>query len=246
MAFLIGLAIAFAIGITGVGAGTITAPLLILLLGLPPEVAVGTALLFGFVVKVPAGGVYLLRGQVDGKALGRLLFGGIPGVLLGSLLMASLKGMRDLVLLAVGLTVLLSAGLGLWRSLKGGFPGRERPGLLAPAAFGIGLEVGFSSAGAGALGTLLLFHATRLTPQKVVGTDILFGLVLALLGGGVHLAFGQVDKELLLGLVGGGALGAGLGALLATWLPREPLRRALLVWLLFIGGQLVYRGVVHG
>ena len=246
MAFLLGFLIAFAIGVTGVGAGTVTAPLLILALGLPPEVAVGTALLFGFLVKVPAGAVYLLRRQVDARALLRLLLGGVPGVLLGSLLLTQLKGAKDLVLLLVGLTVVLSAGLGLWRGLKGVGRGRERPWLLPPAAFGIGLEVGFSSAGAGALGTLLLLHATRLSPQKVVGTDLLFGLVLALLGGGVHLAFGQVAPSLLLALASGGAAGGLLGALFATRLPKEPLRRALLLWLLFIGGQLVYRGVVHG
>ena len=218
MAFLLGFLIAFAIGVTGVGAGTVTAPLLILALGLPPEVAVGTALLFGFLVKVPAGAVYLLRRQVDARALLRLLLGGVPGVLLGSLLLTQLKGAKDLVLLLVGLTVVLSAGLGLWRGLKGVGRGRERPWLLPPAAFGIGLEVGFSSAGAGALGTLLLLHATRLSPQKVVGTDLLFGLVLALLGGGVHLAFGQVAPSLLLALASGGVA----------------------------GGLLVYRGVVHG
>ena len=150
MAFLLGFLIAFAIGVTGVGAGTVTAPLLILALGLPPEVAVGTALLFGFLVKVPAGAVYLLRRQVDARALLRLLLGGVPGVLLGSLLLTQLKGAKDLVLLLVGLTVVLSAGLGLWRGLQGDGRGRERPWLLPPAAFGIGLEVGFSSAGAGA------------------------------------------------------------------------------------------------
>ena len=246
MAFLLGFLIAFAIGVTGVGAGTVTAPLLILALGLPPEVAVGTALLFGFLVKVPAGAVYLLRRQVDARALLRLLLGGVPGVLLGSLLLTQLKGAKDLVLLLVGLTVVLSAGLGLWRGLKGVGRGRERPWLLPPAAFGIGLEVGFSSAGAGALGTLLLLHATRLSPQKVVGTDLLFGLVLALLGGGVHLAFGQVAPSLLLALASGGVAGGLLGALFATRLPTAPLRRALPLWLLFLGGQLASRGVVHG
>ncbi len=246
MAFLLGFLIAFAIGVTGVGAGTVTAPLLILALGLPPEVAVGTALLFGFLVKVPAGAVYLWKRQVDPKALLRLLLGGAPGVLLGSLLLAQLKGAKDLVLLLVGLTVVFSAGLGLWRSLRGPGRGRERPWLLPPAAFGIGLEVGFSSAGAGALGTLLLLHATRLSPQKVVGTDLLFGLVLALLGGGVHLAFGQVAPGLLLALASGGVIGGLSGALFATRLPKEPLRLALLLWLLLIGGQLVYRGVAHG
>ena len=246
MAFLLGFLIAFAIGVTGVGAGTVTAPLLILALGLPPEVAVGTALLFGFLVKVPAGAVYLLRRQVDARALLRLLLGGVPGVLLGSLLLTQLKGAKDLVLLLVGLTVVLSAGLGLWRGLKGVGRGRERPWLLPPAAFGIGLEVGFSSAGAGALGTLLLLHATRLSPQKVVGTDLLFGLVLALLGGGVHLAFGQVAPSLLLALASGGVAGGLLGALSAPRLPAEPFRLALLLWLVFVGAQLVYRGVVHG
>ena len=246
MAFLLGFLIAFAIGVTGVGAGTVTAPLLILALGLPPEVAVGTALLFGFLVKVPAGAVYLLRRQVDARALLRLLLGGVPGVLLGSLLLTQLKGAKDLVLLLVGLTVVLSAGLGLWRGLKGVGRGRERPWLLPPAAFGIGLEVGFSSAGAGALGTLLLLHATRLSPQKVVGTDLLFGLVLALLGGGVHLAFGQVAPSLLLALASGGVAGGLLGALFATRLPKEPLRLPLLLGLLFGGGRLVYRGGVHG
>ena len=246
MAFLLGFLIAFAIGVTGVGAGTVTAPLLILALGLPPEVAVGPALLFGCPVEGPAGAVYPLRRQVDARALLRLLLGGVPGVLLGSPLLTQLKGAKDLVLLLVGLTVVLSAGLGLWRGLKGVGRGRERPWLLPPAAFGIGLEVGFSSAGAGALGTLLLLHATRLSPQKVVGTDLLFGLVLALLGGGVHLAFGQVAPSLLLALASGGVAGGLLGALFATRLPKEPLRLALLLWLLFIGGQLVYRGVVHG
>lgn len=245
MAFVLGFLIAFAIGVTGVGAGTITAPLLILALGLPPEVAVGTALLFGFLVKVPAGGVYLLRGQVEGRALGLLLLGGLPGVLLGSLALWALKGAKDLVLLLVGLTVVLSAGLGLLKGLRRA-EGRERPWLLPPAAFGIGLEVGFSSAGAGALGTLLLLHATRLSPQKVVGTDLLFGLFLALLGGGAHLALGAVDPALLPPLALGGVLGSTLGALFATRLPKEPLRVALLLWLLFIGGQLIYRGVVHG
>lgn len=76
----------------------------------------------------------------------------------------------------------------------------------------------------------------------MVGTDLLFGLVLALLGGGVHLAFGQVAPSLLLALASGGVAGGLLGALFATRLPKEPLRLALLLWLLFIGGQLVYRG----
>ncbi|MFN3179604.1 MAG: TSUP family transporter, partial [Thermus sp.] len=183
-----------------------------------------------------------------GRALGLLLLGGLPGVFLGSLLLSHHRGARDLVLLLVGFTLLLSAGLGLYRSLTNRQPGsrRERLWLLPLGGFGIGLEVGFSSAGAGALGTLLLLYATRLSPQQVVGTDILYGLTLALVGGGVHLHFGQVAPGILLPLSMGGMLGAALGALLATKVPKEPFRVALLLWLLFIGAQLVWRGAAHG
>ncbi|MBF0171785.1 MAG: sulfite exporter TauE/SafE family protein, partial [Nitrospinae bacterium] len=55
MAAVLGFFIAFAIAITGVGAGTITAPVLMLFMGIEPAVAVGTALLFALAVKIPAG-----------------------------------------------------------------------------------------------------------------------------------------------------------------------------------------------
>ena len=46
MEVLLGFAIAVAIGMTGVGGGVITAPALILLLGMPPLEAVTTSLVF--------------------------------------------------------------------------------------------------------------------------------------------------------------------------------------------------------
>src|SRR5207249_10783436 len=58
-------------------------------------------------------------------------------------------------------------------------------------AFPIGVESGFSSAGAGALGTVLLLNYSEMTPSQVVGTDLLFGLVLAGIGGLYHLPIGS-------------------------------------------------------
>ena len=51
-----------------------------------------------------------------------------------------------------------------------------------PIAAVIGAEVGFSSAGAGALGSLALMSLTPLTAAQVVGTDVVFGLVLVSVG----------------------------------------------------------------
>jgi len=49
---LLGFVIALAIGLTGVGGGVITAPALILFLGLPPIEAVTTSLIFASVIKL--------------------------------------------------------------------------------------------------------------------------------------------------------------------------------------------------
>src|SRR6266566_3986639 len=81
-------------------------------------------------------------------------------------------------------------------------------------AFPIGVESGFSSAGAGALGTVLLLNYSEMAPAQVVGTDIAFGLVLAIIGSAVHWTFGSVSTQALLQLLAGGVPGVIIGCLL--------------------------------
>jgi uncharacterized protein len=108
----------------------------------------------------------------------------------------------------------------------------------------IGAEVGFSSAGAGAIGTLALLNLTRLSPVQVVGTDVLFGLALSLLGGGFQMATGGYDPTVLLQLVIGGVFGALIGPNVAVWLPSKPLRVALCLWLASLGTVLCWRAAM--
>ena len=56
MTFLVGFLIAFAVGLTGVGAGSITAPVLVLFFGLPAAISVGTALMFAAVMRPVSNG----------------------------------------------------------------------------------------------------------------------------------------------------------------------------------------------
>jgi uncharacterized membrane protein YfcA len=49
-----------------------------------------------------------------------------------------------------------------------------------------------------------------------------------------------VDAPLLMHLVAGGLVGAALGTALAGSVPKRPLRFALWVWLLVIGGIFLY------
>src|SRR5436309_3116242 len=94
MEVLLGFVIAIAISLTGVGAGSMTTPLLILLLGVPPATAVGTALSFGAIVKIASVPMYAFRNQVNLRILKLLLLGGLPGVLVGSLVLGWLKDSR--------------------------------------------------------------------------------------------------------------------------------------------------------
>ncbi len=249
MEIVLGFLIAATIGLTGVGGGVLTVPILILFLGVPAGPAVGTALVFSALVKLPACFVYLQQKQVDTRVLRAMLLGGIPGVVAGSLLLSHLEdaGLRKPVLIFVGLTIAATAGLNLVRLFNGPDDSRpphaDRLRFLPFFTFAIGLEVGFSSAGAGALGTLVLFYLTSLPAATIVGTDLLFGLALSTVGGGLHLSLGAWDPALFVKLVLGGIPGALLGARLATVLPSRVLRGALLVWLTYLGSQLLYRGL---
>jgi uncharacterized protein len=72
----------------------------------------------------------------------------------------------------------------------------------------VGAEVGFSSAGAGALGSAALLSLTPLLPAQVVGTDIAFGFIISLIGSGAHWFSHTSNMELLLQLIAGGVAGA--------------------------------------
>ena len=111
MEILAGFLIALAIGVTGVGAGSITAPILILFFHQSASDAVTTALVFGTVVKLIATPIYMARGQVNYRLLVWLAAGGLPAVILGSLVLNTFdkNAMTRPVLGIVGVTVLISA-----------------------------------------------------------------------------------------------------------------------------------------
>jgi len=248
MAILLGFLIAVAISLTGVGGGVLTAPILILFLGVPPLEAVTVSLLFAAGVKFLIAPAYLRARRVDFGILGRLLAGGIPGVLIGSLAIERLNAAgRSGVLSAIlGLSVAIIAALnlfGMWRGSSAEGGARERSRWLPLLALPIGAEVGFSSAGAGALGTLALLNLTTLAPARVVATDVCFGLVLSLLGGGIHWRAGHQLPAVLWPLLAGGAVGAIAGIYVSGILPARPLRAVLCCWLVFIGIELCWKSL---
>jgi uncharacterized membrane protein YfcA len=247
MEILIGFAIAALVGLTGMGGGPLAAPILMLVLGVPPAEAVGTSLLFVLFTKLAATSVYWRRGQIDYSTLRRLCVGGVPGVIVGTLFLHQMTKhprLQPLVLTTIGLIIAVMAVLSLWRAFaQKSAQGVDRPERLPWFALPIGLEVGFSSAGAGALTSITLLHNTTLTPVTVVGTDLLFGLVLAAAGGSLHVAAGTLNGHLLLLLSTGGIAGAFCGAMLGGKLPARAIRVALSAVMAFLGQQLLWNGV---
>ena len=249
MEILLGLGIAIAISLTGVGAGVITAPVLILFFHVPPAQAVGTALAYSVAVKFLVVPTQLFRRQVNFRVLGYMLAGGLPGVAIGSGLLSLLnrQGRQGLLYAVLGSTILIMASLNLYKLAVKRSPeavkdrARWLPALMLP----VGAEVGFSSAGAGALGSLALLSMTPLSATEVVGTDLFFGLAVSLVGGGFQITAGNYEPAILVKLIAGGIVGALIGTSLAAAAPQRTLRAVLSLWLVTLGIQLCWTGVTH-
>ncbi len=245
MQYIIGFIIALFIALTGVGAGTITVPILVLFLGVPAPIAVGIGLTFSAAVKLILVPAQIARRNVAWRTLGFMLLGGTPGVLVGSLLLKQLvtAGSQNLLNAILGAILVSTASWQLaysFRPMKANRDARDRSSLLSWLMFPVGAEVGFSSAGAGALGSAALLSLTPLAPAQIVGTDIVFGFAVSLIGSCAHWFSHAGNPQLLMELIAGGIFGAVAGTLLSTRIPRRPLRFALWVWLLILGGQFIF------
>jgi uncharacterized membrane protein YfcA len=246
----IGFTIAVIIALTGVGAGVVTAPLLILFLHVPVEIAVSTSLAYAAVVKLFVVPVQMVRKQVSYRILGWMLLGGVPGVIIGSLFFRHVTqhGPKSLLYIVLGSIIIFSSAWQLFRHFRPDAitrPHVDRPKWIGAITLPIAAEVGFSSSGAGALGTVALLGLTSLTTAQVVGTDLTFGLVLSVVGTGVHMIGGSYDAALLTKLAIGGIFGAIAGSGVAPRIPNRQLRFALSLWLLVIGLQFVYQAAKH-
>jgi uncharacterized protein len=244
MLFVIGFVIAVTVGLTGIGGGSFTVPALILLVGLAPKTAVGTAFIFAGVLRLIVGPFYIWGKQVRGVYVWRLLIGAVPGLLMGTYVLRLLSADvgNPVVVIVLGALLAGSSGLTFVRRLHNPEFARKNGRWLPWFALPIGIESGFSSAGAGVLGTVLLLNYSEMTPSEVVGTDLLFGLGLAAIGSAIHLEFGSVSSGALLQLLAAGIPGVLLGFILARRTSARQLKSAIALIAILAGLQLVWTG----
>src|SRR5271170_3438512 len=241
---LIGFLIAAAVGLTGIGGGSFTVPALVLLVGLPANAAVGTAFVFAGILRLIAAPFYLFGKHIHFRYLWLLLQGAVPGLLVGTFVLHLLSHDSGSPIVVILLGLILAASSSITFAPRVQNPGfaRKNSRWLPWLALPIGVEAGFSSAGAGALGTVLLLNYSEMTPPQVVGTDLLFGLVLAVIGSAFHWKFGSINHHSLSQLLAGGVPGVLVGCLFARKVPARKLKVAIALIAIFAGLQLVWSG----
>jgi uncharacterized protein len=241
---LVGFFIALAVGLTGIGGGSFTVPALLLLVGLPTGEAVGTAFVFAGVLRLIAAPFYLLGRQVHSRYFRLLLVGAVPGLVLGMLTLRGVAKAENsgVVTIILGVLLAVSSSISFFPRVQNPRFAVKNARWLPWLAFPIGVESGFSSAGAGALGTVLLLNYSEMPPAQVIGTDILFGLVLAVIGSAVHWTMGSISTPVLLQLLAGGIPGVVFGCLAARRVPAQKLKPLIAAIAICAGLQLVWSG----
>lgn len=244
---LLGFVIAVSVGLTGMGGGSFTVPALLLIAGLPPAEAVGTTFVFAGVLRLVAAPFYLAARQVHSGYFRLLLLGAVPGLIIGMLALERLakENANVLIVLVVGVLLTASASVSFVPGAQVPSFARKNSHWLPWLAFPIGVESGFSSAGAGALGTVLLLNYSDMSPAQVVGTDVLFGLVLAAIGTAIHWSLGSISMPILALLLLGGIPGVILGCILQRKVPAKRLKAVVAAIAICAGLHLVWSGL-HG
>lgn len=246
-----GFGVGVLVGLTGVGGGSLMTPIMVLLFGVAPATAVGTDLWFAAITKMVGGWVHGKKGTIDWEVLRRMFYGSIPAALLTLLWLhwsGVHKSQSSLIVHVLGGVLILTSFASVFRPRFQAFGERLRKGrpiefksVQAPATVICGAILGFlvtfTSIGAGALGAVMLLYLypLRMTPMRLVGTDIVHAIPLTVLAGTGHLLMGNVNFSLLGTLLIGSIPGILIGSLASTYAPEKFLRTMISIVLVAVG-----------
>jgi uncharacterized protein len=253
-----GLIVGTSIGLTGIGGGSMMAPLLILVFHLPAAQAVQLDFLYLTPTKLVGAWRHYRRGTIDPGLTTFLAIGALPGTFIGSLYVAKVVAANPALNQAlrhlIGYFILASAALlivqlaVMWHS-KVTDPGLGRIKLsltkrimMGVLGLGVGLFVGATSIGAGSILLPLLVLVLNVHMRQLVSTDVALGAGMAIVGAAVHSLAQTVSWEivaaLLIGSIPGALLGAQLVGVISTRLVRGCVAGALTVAGLVLVGVL--------
>lgn len=250
-----GFGVGVLVGLTGVGGGSLMAPIMLLLFGMSPAAAVGTDLWFAAITKVFGAWVHGTKGSIDWEVLKRLFMGSMPAALATIAWLHMGDGQTFLAVWtkkAVGIVLVVTAVAAVFRAQILEFGRRRRlgspetfkriqPALTVIGGAIIGCLVTLTSIGAGALGAVILLYLypLRMKPLTLVGTDIVHAIPLTILAGIGHALMGNVEMGLLGWLLIGSIPGIILGSLGASRAPQKALRLLITCVLTLVGIKMI-------
>lgn len=243
-----GFVVGLLVGLTGMGGGAVMTPVLMLGLGLPPTVAVGTDLAYATLTKLAGAWQHGRQGTVDKRLVWQLALGSVPATLAAVALLGWLHRHAGTATVdawlkrLIAAALLLATAVMLHRLLNRQHPARRRVTsggrIVAIGALG-GLLVGLTSVGSGSLILALLVMATPLPAERLVGTDIAHATLLVGTAALAHLSLGYVDVAMAGALLIGSIPGVLLGSHLTLRVPRRALQFGLVGLLMTSAVQLL-------
>jgi uncharacterized membrane protein YfcA len=250
-----GLIVGAVVGLTGVGGGSLMTPILMLVFGQTPAIAVGTDLVFSASTKFVATASFGFSRRVDWRIVGRLIIGSVPAtaaVLMWLWLNGRPPALIDqlisrclAIILAVAAVALLLQNvvrrLGLtFTSAWLTDTERHKVALTVAAGALLGFGVAMTSVGAGALGVVALvaLYPLRLTSDRLVATDIAHALPMTAMAAAGHTILGHVDLRILACLLLGSIPGVIMATRATIRLPPRLTRTLVAIMLAFVSERL--------
>jgi uncharacterized membrane protein YfcA len=228
-------------------------PLLTLLFGINPTVAVGTDLAFASITKSAGTLAHRIRSTVHWEIVKRLCIGALPAALLTTLALkyfgALEQHITQIIRYTIAFSVLLTAIAIIFRGRMQAWMtahpeqqlhGKKQVVATVVAGAAIGTLVTVSSIGAGAVGaTVLVMLYPHLKPAEIAGTDIAYAVPLTAIAAIGHWWLGSINWELLGMLLIGSVPGITVGSLAARAVPEKFLRGLLATTLTGVAAKLV-------
>lgn len=213
----VGFAVGVLTGLTGVGTGSFTAPVIAYLFGFTANRARGAALTLMLAAASPAVIIYAKAGYMNWPLAGLSALGMVTGAVIGTRLTVGknqsiLRKLVALVLVAAGIHIAMASF-----AHSGSFDVSLLQGLA------VGFGAGLIGGAAGIAGGSLLIPALVIllaVPQKAAQSVALAVIILASLPlAAAYCTGGSADRKFILQLAAGGVLGACVGAVTATGMP---------------------------
>ncbi|MBD5771780.1 sulfite exporter TauE/SafE family protein [Marinomonas colpomeniae] len=238
-----GAGVGLAVGVTGVGGGSLMTPLL-LLFGFPPHIAIGTDLMYAGIAKSTGVVMHAKRGNVNWKIVFSMAAGSIPASFITVWALSRFEKpdhYQEILTGTLGLMLVITAFVILFRkkltqTLDFNISQKQSTTIIFFCGLILGSLVTLTSVGAGALGTaimMIIFPIMR--AKNIVGTDLAHAVPLTLVAGVGHLFLGNVDYTLLGGLLIGSIPTIYIGTRIASHVPNNILQPVLATALLSFG-----------